>query len=225
MSRSESTCWTVIHGAAAGGAGEREEFARRYTPILRAYLAARWRDSAYRHDLDDAVQQVFVECFRPDGVLARAERGRGFRAFLYGVVRNVALRVERDRARRLDQQAPSDVDLGALPDPEPNQAKLFDRAWARALIREAGRLHEQNARRAGEAACRRVELLRLRFHEGLAIRDIAARWNEDAATLHREYSTARKEFKAALIEVVAFHHPGTVAEVEAECADLLSLLG
>jgi RNA polymerase sigma-70 factor (ECF subfamily) len=224
MSPSESTCWTVIHGAAAGGVSERDEFARRYAPVLRAYLMARWRDSPCRHDVDDAVQQVFVECFRPDGVLVRAERGRGFRAFLYGVVHNVALRVESEHARRRERQPPSDVDLGAVADPEPSQEHLFDRAWARALLREAAQQHERNARRDGEAACRRVELLRLRFHEGLPIRDIASRWHEDAATLHRQYATAREEFRVALMEVVAFHHPGTPAEVERECAELLSLL-
>jgi RNA polymerase sigma-70 factor (ECF subfamily) len=72
---------------------------------------------------------------------------------------------------------------------------------------------------------RRVELLRLRFQEGLPIRDIATRWQTDAAVLHHEYARAREEFRAALLEVVAFYHPGTAAEVERECANLLSLLG
>jgi hypothetical protein len=35
----------------------------------------------------------------------------------------------------------------------------------------------------------------------------------------------RQEFKEALAEVVAVHHPGTPAEVERECANLLSFLG
>jgi len=32
----ESTCWTEVRGAAAGDAGEREAFARRYSPVVRA---------------------------------------------------------------------------------------------------------------------------------------------------------------------------------------------
>jgi hypothetical protein len=36
---------------------------------------------------------------------------------------------------------------------------------------------------------------------------------------------ARKEFKAALLEVVAFHLPGTPAEVEEEAQALLRALG
>ena len=40
--------------------------------------------------------------------------------------------------------------------------------------------------------------------------------------LHKDYARARAEFKAALMEVVAFHQPGPPHVVEAECAKLLS---
>ena len=56
-----------------------------------------------RDDLDDVTQEVFVECFRTGGVLEAAGSGRvpRFRAFLYGVIRNVARRVEsRPECRR-----------------------------------------------------------------------------------------------------------------------------
>lgn len=224
MVQGESTCWTVIEAAAAGCAGERAAFAQRYQPVVRSYLAARWRTGALRHDLDDAVQEVFVECFKQGGVLAHAERDRpgGFRAFLYGVVRNVARRLEVCRDR--DRQAAGEVDLDAIPADEESQARMFDRTWARTLLREAAQRQEEHARRAGAAALRRVELLRLRFHDGLPIRTIAARWQLDAVTLHHEYAKARQEFKAALAEIVAFHHPGPPAEIENKCANLLSLL-
>ena len=59
-------------------------------------LAARWRSSSQSSELDDAVQEVFVECFRAGGVLKRVDASRpgGLRPFLFGVVRNVALRFE-----------------------------------------------------------------------------------------------------------------------------------
>jgi hypothetical protein len=38
--------------------------------------------------------------------------------------------------------------------------------------------------------------------------------------IHEEYRTARKEFLAALREVVAEHQGGSPADVEAECARL-----
>jgi RNA polymerase sigma-70 factor (ECF subfamily) len=224
MSIQESTCWTIIAAAAAGCAAERAAFAQRYQPVIRAYLTARWRNSPYLQDLDDAVQDVFVACFQRDGLLtcAQSDRPGGFRAFPYGVVRNVARRREARRSR--DRQA-DDVDLDQVPGDEESQARMFDRAWARALLREAAQHQEEHARRAGAAALRRVELLRLRFHEGLPIRAIAASWQVEAATLHHEYAKARQEFKVALAEVVAFHYPGSPEEVERECANLLSLLG
>jgi RNA polymerase sigma-70 factor (ECF subfamily) len=226
VARAESTCWTVIQAAAAGSGGARAEFACRYVPVVRAYLASRWRSSPCLGELDDAVQEVFVECFKQGGVLQRAERGRsgGFRPFLYGMVRNVALRLEAQRGRRREQQPADSLVLDGVPDNEANLSRVFDRAWAWALLREAGGVQEQQARQAGEAACRRVELLRLRFHEGLPIREIARRWGTAAEVLHHEYARARQEFKAALREVVAFHHPGSPEEVEQECSNLLARL-
>src|SRR5262245_8842034 len=96
MSTPESTCWTVVRAAAAGSPADRDELGHRYLGVVRAYLGARWRGSALRPDLDDAVQEVFVECFRTGGALEAAGDGRvpSFRAFLYGVVRNVARRFE-----------------------------------------------------------------------------------------------------------------------------------
>ena len=221
----ESTCWTIIQAAAAGSDGERAEFARRYGPIVRAYLAARWRDSPCRDELDDAVQDVFLECFKQGGVLERVEPGRGaFRPFLFGVVRHVALRAERTRCQRRQRQTAGDQELEDVAAHDPNPSRAFDQAWARELFRQAGRLQEERARSRGLEACRRVELLHLRFHEGLSIRAIARKWEIEAAALHHEYARARQEFKAALLEVVAFHHPGPAAEVEQECANLLAVL-
>jgi RNA polymerase sigma-70 factor (ECF subfamily) len=46
----------------------------------------------------------------------------------------------------------------------------------------------------------------------------------DAAALHHEYARARREFKTALLEVMAFYHPGSATEAERECAELLEYL-
>jgi hypothetical protein len=40
----------------------------------------------------------------------------------------------------------------------------------------------------------------------------------------RGSETTPQEFKAALLEVVAFHHPGSPAELEQEAAGLLKAL-
>jgi RNA polymerase sigma-70 factor (ECF subfamily) len=219
----ESTCWTVIRAAAGGDAAARESFARRYAPVVRAYLAARWRTGPLRQQLDDAVQDVFLACLKPDGLLDRADAGwpGGFRPFLYGAARNVARRFE-ERAANVRAE---DCELDDLPADDPTLSRAFDRAWAAALLRAAAERQAEIARKKSPAARRRVELLRLRFYEGLPIRAIAERWGEDAARLHHEYATAREEFRAALAEVVAFHQPGSPEAVERAVADLLAALG
>ena len=84
---------------------------------------------------------------------------------------------------------------------------------------EAAERQAERGSEAGEAVLRRVELLRLRFHEGLPIREIRRRWGSDPDAVHRDYARARREFQMALAEVVARHHPGsTPVEIEHECA-------
>lgn len=217
----------MIHAAADGEAAERDEFARRYEPVIRAYLSIRWRRGPLIAELDDGVQEVFVECYRKGGVLQRAEPDRpgGFRAFLYGVTRNVALRVESRRARRGEQQPATDF-IDALPETHDDApSRAFDRAWARSVMRDAAARQARWASTEGEQAQRRVELLRLRFQENLPIREIADGWQADPVYVHREYAKARKEFKRALIEAIAFHVPACPADVDKECARLLALLG
>jgi hypothetical protein len=216
---SESTCWTMIRAAAAGDPAEREELARRYLGIVRSYLAARWRGTALREELDDATQAVFVECFRQGGVLDAAGSGRvpGFRAFLYGVIRNVSRRFESRPVRAADP-------LPEIATDDASQSRLFDRTWAQAIMAEAGRLQRDRAEERGAEAVQRVELLRLRFEENLPIREIALRWATDPAIVHKSYALARKEFRSALLEVVAFHHPGSALELEEEAASLLKAL-
>lgn len=227
MSPTDSTCWTVIQGASAGSPNEREAFARLYLPVVRAYLAARWKDSRYREHEEDTLQDVFLECFRRGGALEHVDIGRsgGFRAFLFGVVRNVALRTERRVARVREVPPPSDIQLDELAEIEEEPARAFDRAWARTLVQDALARQESAAREAGPAAEKRLELLRLRFQEGLTVREIAQLWQADAERLHEDYSRARGEFKNALIAVVHYHHPSaTAGEAERESMDLLALL-
>jgi len=219
MSISQTTCWTVVRGAAEGVVSDRETFARHYVPIVRAYLLARWRGSPLLQETDDALQEVFVDCFKEGGALARVEPGSSFRAFFYGVVRMVALRHEDRRRRRAREEQPaSSFEIKA---DEPALSAVFDRTWAQSVMGQAADRQAEQAVERGSEAQRRLELLALRFQEGLPIREIAIRWNVDAVGLHREYARARREFHEALTEVVGFHHPGAAKDVEAECTRLL----
>jgi RNA polymerase sigma-70 factor (ECF subfamily) len=219
---STTTCWTVIRGVAAGDDADRQAFAQRYQGVVRAYLLARWQGSPLLQEVDDALQEVFVESFREGGVLDKVDDQApgGFRAFLYGVARNVALRHETKRGRRRDKQMDTAMSAGdALSADETRLSQVFDRHWATTIMREAA---ERQRADAGddEAAL----LLRLRFHDGLPIREIAARWQQDPVHVHRAYAKARKEFKRALLEVIAFHRPGSPEIHEQECAQLLAML-
>jgi RNA polymerase sigma-70 factor (ECF subfamily) len=218
----ESTWWTMVRGAAAGDAAARAAFAERYLPAVRAYLAARWRNGPLAGEIEDSTQEVFLECFREGGMLARVEPSRpgGFRGYLYGVVRNVARRAEDRRS----QPAPQPLPEGDLDSGDSSLSRAFDCAWAHGVMRAAGARQTARAAKEGEAALRRVDLLRLRFQEGLPIREIAARWSADPAWVHHEYAKARAEFRAALLEVVSELHPGPPEDVERESAALLGLL-
>jgi len=214
----------MIRGAAAGDPVQRALFARCYDSVVRAYLASRWARTVFAQDIDDAVQEVFCECYRPDGALVRADadRSAGFRGYLYGITRNVALRIEARRARL--KEGPIDSGVAEFADPDDRPSRAFDRAWAVTVMREAAERQTALAAQAGADAMRRVELLRLRFHENLPIREIAAKWGVDAVHLHREYARARREFKQTLLAVLSTQQSGPDDVLERECAWLLAQL-
>src|SRR5215510_13756666 len=125
----QETSWTLIRDAAAGSTSARSDFTRRYLPVVRAYLAARWRGGPFEREVDDAVQEVFLDCFREGGVLERAEpeRGGGFRAFLFGVIRNAARHFETRRAREIERKGPSSFHPERMAAEEGSLSRAFDR--------------------------------------------------------------------------------------------------
>jgi RNA polymerase sigma-70 factor (ECF subfamily) len=222
-----ATSWTLIGAAAKGDRDARDGFSRRYLPLVRAYLGARWAGTPLVAEIDDAVQEVFLDCFREGGVLERAdpERGSGFRAFLHGVVTRAAQRIEVRRARELGRRQDLGFDPESIPGREPSLSRVFDREWAEAVMEEAAELQASQARARGPEALRRVELLHLRFHDGLPVRDIARLWGADPARVHHDYAQARKEFSEALREVVGRLERCSGERLEAECGRLIELLG
>lgn len=205
-----TTCWTLIEGAADGSADDRSEFARRYEPVVRAFLAARWRGTPLEQEIDDAVQEVFVECLRDRGALQNASPnspGSGFRGFLYGVTRNVFRRLEERRANRRESPPGSRFSFSGIEADEESLASTFDRAWSLTLLDEANEVHAARARVAGEEAVQRLEILRLRLNHELPIRKIAEQLDLPVDAVHYEYRKARREFLTALEAVLEFHYP------------------
>lgn len=221
----DSTAWEMVEGAARGDSDQREAFAARYASTIAGWLKARWRRSTLLASVDDVIQDVFLECFRRGGALARVDRaGYGrFRPFLKGVIRNVALRHE-SRARMLSSRQADGKLLDEQVAADRSLSTLIDRELALAIVREAADELARRAGRKGPAAQRRVELLRLRFQEDLPIRAIAERWRVSAKLLHHDYAKARAEFRHVLLLVAARHLPGPAEHVARECARMLDLL-
>jgi hypothetical protein len=92
------------------------------------------------------------------------------------------------------------------------------------LIKEAVFVHASRARTKGEAAVQRAEILRLRFREGMPIREIVSAWNADSTYIHNQYSQARKEFKKVLMEILALEYSHAGKELEKVLSELRSVL-
>ncbi|MCR9245147.1 MAG: hypothetical protein NXI31_08940 [bacterium] len=103
---------------------------------------------------------------------------------------------------------------------------MFDRAWARSILREAVLRHARAARRGDDSYRRRYRILRLRHQQGKPIREIAATLNEqDVDAVHNAYRRSRREFRTLLRDVVAKHTGAGPESIDAECRRVTELLG
>ncbi len=222
MSRLDSTNWSLVMGAANAVPSDRDRFAQRYEPVIRAFLAARWRLSGHHERIDDATQEVFLRCFQDQGALHRVDRQHAsrFRAYLRGVVNNVASEMERRRRR-------GPRECSAIDDIEKDQATLsraFDRAWAEMVTAEAWELVARRLldKRTGE---QRLHVLQLRYIDGLAPREIGSRLGLDPADVYRIIATGRYQFRIALLTIMSGYYPDAEPRVlEDKCRELVELL-
>jgi RNA polymerase sigma factor (sigma-70 family) len=223
----DSTSWELVLRSRDGDFAQRAAFVERYGPALRRWLGRRWRRGGLVAHVDDAVQDVFLECFKLDGALARVERGeRGtLRRYLHGVVRHVAARYERGAARNVRVSNSSSVDPDQAVNRGTTLSERIDRAWAQTLVRDAARELEARAEGLGEPARRRVAILRLRFHDGLPLREAAERLGVEADYVHHQFAKARREFRDAILVVLQRRHPtATAHELEQRVGELIDLL-
>ena len=123
----------------------------------------------------------------------------------------MARHAETRRQRNKEHSFPSGVE----PASEEELSAAFDRAWALSVVQAA-------LERVADP--KQVELLRLRFHEDLPIREIAKRWGEESEKVHRAYAKARQAYENALVDVVVFHQNGSREKALAEARRLLALL-
>ncbi|MCY2966996.1 MAG: sigma-70 family RNA polymerase sigma factor [Planctomycetota bacterium] len=215
----------MIRGAAAGDARSREVFALRYEPIVRQYFQGKWRTGRHRNYIDDAVQDVFVACYKDHGALQRADpEWGGFRSFLAGVCINVSRRIEeRQLQRRGWQTSPTASELENCASDEATASAYFDQAWALMIVRETRQRLKESANNNPDAE-RRVEVLRLYFDDKLPIQEIALILGETPKQISRDKEKVLVEFHKLLRKVVEIHLPGTPGEVERECRALMECL-
>lgn len=222
--RGVDTSWTMIERAAGGDRAAREGFTSTYLPVVRAYLRARWPGALGENRLEDAVQDVFLACLKEGGAIENVQRDGGgrFRTWLYRVVLNVARRYEEKAAFARKREGGDEERLGEEPGREAALSLVFDRAWARRMVRHA--VERLRAQADSEVRRRRMVILEARFGEGLPIREIAKRMDVAAAQVHHDYARARDDFKRCLRDVVSEHCSGSPAEIERECLALLARL-
>ena len=221
------TCWTLIRAAAQGDDVARSEFADRYGSAVRRWLGARWQGQSIAIEVDDAAQNIWLECFKKNGELERVEPGRpgGFRAFFYGVLQRETQKVEskwfREKKRRRDGTFyPEEMN-----NDETSLSKIFDREWARAIMDQTWKLYAAQAREKGDLATQRVTVLRLRHQKNMPPREITSVVDSDATQVSRDLAQAKKDFWRALCEVVGEQESCTGEQLAEKCKQLLGHLG
>ena len=224
MTRFDTTHWSVVLGAAEGDDAAREAFCQTYGRVIRSYLCARWRLPFEHENVDEGIQEVFLECFKEKGALTRADPERPFRAFLYGVTSNTAVTLERRWRRRDRDHGVSGFDPDRVERDEATLSQVFDREWARMVGQEARALFARRSAE-GDASGRRAKCLELRYQRGLPPREIASQLDVKVERIYEMLHQAKADYRAALLEVMAQHHPGaTKADLERICGELAGRL-
>lgn len=223
MTRFDSTCWSVVIQAASGDPLMRQEFCRLYEPVIRAYLASRWRRPRDHEDVTDATQEVFIHCLRDGGALGRVDPRHpgGLRGYLYGVTSRTAMQIERQRARWQRDGSHRAVEPERIEANEATLSHAFDQAWATMLAREALRRQRRAAEAGDERLRQRMFCLEQRMIHGRWPREIAPLIGLPAQRVSELLREAMGDFRAALLGVMAEFHPDeSERELERRCEKL-----
>lgn len=222
MSRFEPTSWSVVLGAAAGDHPKREEFSRRYESIVRGYLSFRWSVHKTHSSVDDGVQEVLLECLKPNGALARLDRSKttDFRGFLYGVTRRTAIVIERRRRRESRDRSPDTATVLRIERDVRTLSAVFDRTWTQMLCAEALSMCRERLAQLQDGPLK-SRCLQMRYLEDLPPREIARELGADITLVYEALKRAKELYEACLLEVLASYQPGaTRAELIRKCEEL-----
>lgn len=169
--------------------------------MIRRWLRARWHHSRWSSLIGDAEQEVFLECLRESGALARVDRGRcrDFETYLHGVVRNVAARIERREARHHVHFPGGEAQIRAVAAREGDPGDSLTAAAVRASILLAMDDLERVEAVPGHSL---AELLVLHFREEVPVRRIAAGWGVARGRVHEQRRRLCRRLRGRLLRAV-----------------------
>lgn len=149
------------------------------------------------------MQEAIFECLRPGGALTHFDSRRGieFEGYLRGVARNVAARVERREARYAARWHGSSLPTANCTAESDLPERLGRRSMGQA-VRKAIALLDAEPAVPGHSY---GELIRLHFREGLAVRQIAARWCLPPAQVHELRRGACTRLRRLLMRIGIAH--------------------
>jgi RNA polymerase sigma-70 factor (ECF subfamily) len=220
----QQTQWSLVLRAGAASPDALRELCEAYRAPLQAF-ARRIEPDPERAD---NVVQGFLARILEQKVVGKADPARGrFRAFLRKALRNYAINVHNAETaeKRGGRASYDEPDFDALASEEPGADRLYDRAWARALLdRALARLRDEQMARPDkgavfEALCERLE----GEDDGATLSEAAERLGKtEGAVKLTLFRLRRRYFDLVRAEVAA-----TVAQpedVDAELDDLRAAL-
>ena len=195
-----------MHSLREGSDSAIQRLLEDYAPAIEIYLRRRMANEANRESIDDIVQEVLLELFNKQDVLAKAQQGdkSRFRYLLmrvaYNAARNARRRIQRGNDRMVS--IGDDTIMGLLePDRDLNAEEQIsmDRAWGLSIVEQAiidctGWCEKNQSDQEA------VMALKLELEEKLNQRDIAQRLNLSLATAHRRLARGRMLIRKAMID-------------------------
>lgn len=220
----QPTQWSLVLRAGAASPEALRELCEAYRAPLQAFARRIESDP----DRADNVVQGFLARILEQKVVGKADPTRGrFRAFLRKALRNYAINVhDAETAEKRGGRASFDEpDFDALASEEPGADRLYDRAWARALLdRALARLRDEQRARPDRGAvfeelCERLE----GEDDGATLVESARRLGKtEGAVKLSLFRLRRRYFDLVRAEVAAtVAHP---EDVDAELGDLRAAL-
>lgn len=209
-----TTLWTQLHEAQAGGQDAVRSWVDRYRPPLVGYLE---RQGLSASDAEDVAQEVFLRFFSQD-LLQAADRARGrFRSYLLAVSQHVLTDWRRRRSAQKRGGGRAHVPLDAVGHALAQPADdTFDRCWLEHLLGRA--LEALRASRPTHHALLEAAAA------GQSPKQIAAAQGKQAGAVRVALHRARKAF-AEQIQVEVAAYCSSEAEYRDEIAQILGQAG